>query len=112
LRHHDGELRGFLSRALPLRDAGGRVVRWFGTNVDVDAQKRAEDRARADVMREAAQHERERANAARVQLLKKLAREIHAVAVRLRPTSLGALEIESRPGAGTTVLARVPVRAR
>jgi PAS domain S-box-containing protein len=47
LRRHDGELRWFLSRAVPLRDAQGRVVRWFGSNVDVDAQKRADDRARA-----------------------------------------------------------------
>jgi PAS domain S-box-containing protein len=47
LRRHDGELRWFLSRALPLHDADGRVVRWFGTNVDVDAQKRAEARSHA-----------------------------------------------------------------
>lgn len=47
LRRHDGELRWFLSRALPLRDAGLSVVRWFGTSVDIDAQKRGEDQARA-----------------------------------------------------------------
>jgi PAS domain S-box-containing protein len=42
LRRHDGELRWFLSRAFPLRDQDGRIVRWFGTNVDIDDQKRAE----------------------------------------------------------------------
>jgi PAS domain S-box-containing protein len=47
LRRHDGEFRWFLSRALPLRDVGLSVVRWFGTSVDIDAQKRAEDQARA-----------------------------------------------------------------
>ncbi len=47
LRRHDGELRWFLSRAFPLRDAGGRIVRWFGTNVDIDDQKRAEAQAQA-----------------------------------------------------------------
>ena len=47
LRRHDGELRWFLSRALPLRDRHGRIVRWFGTNVDIDDQKRAEAEAEA-----------------------------------------------------------------
>ncbi|HZQ54496.1 MAG TPA: ATP-binding protein [Bryobacteraceae bacterium] len=35
LRSKDGEWRWFLSRALPIRDASGRVVRWFGTNTDI-----------------------------------------------------------------------------
>jgi PAS domain S-box-containing protein len=39
LRRKDGEYRWFLSRALPIRDADGRVVRWFGTNTDVTAQR-------------------------------------------------------------------------
>jgi PAS domain S-box-containing protein len=43
LRGRDGRLRWFLSRAVPLRDDRGNVVRWFGTNVDVEAQKRAEE---------------------------------------------------------------------
>lgn len=47
LRRHDGELRWFLGRALPLRDEEGRIVRWFGVNMDIDAQKRAEGRASA-----------------------------------------------------------------
>jgi PAS domain S-box-containing protein len=47
LRRHDGEFRWFLSRALPLRDAGLSTVRWFGTSVDIDAQKRAEVQAHA-----------------------------------------------------------------
>jgi PAS domain-containing protein len=34
LRGKDGEYRWFLSRALSIRDAEGRVVRWFGTNTD------------------------------------------------------------------------------
>ena len=47
LRRHDGELRWFLSRARPLRDVMGRIVRWFGTAVDIDDQKRAEAQAQA-----------------------------------------------------------------
>jgi PAS domain S-box-containing protein len=39
LRSKGGEYRWFLSRALPIRDADGRVVRWFGTNTDVTEQR-------------------------------------------------------------------------
>jgi len=42
IRRRDGVFRWFLSRALPLRDQQGRVVRWFGTATDIDDQKRAE----------------------------------------------------------------------
>jgi len=38
LRSKTGEYRWFLSRALPIRDADGRVVRWFGTNTDITEQ--------------------------------------------------------------------------
>ncbi|MGZ3455825.1 MAG: ATP-binding protein [Polyangiales bacterium] len=41
LRGADGNYRWFLSRAMPLRDARGRIERWFGTHVDVDDQKQA-----------------------------------------------------------------------
>ncbi len=42
LRSREGEYRWFLSRALPIRDAQGTVVRWFGTNTDVTEQRNAE----------------------------------------------------------------------
>nr|WP_284701441.1 response regulator [Rhodoplanes tepidamans] len=42
LRGRDGAYRWFLSRARPIRDAHGRIVRWFGTNTDVTAQREAE----------------------------------------------------------------------
>lgn len=35
LRGKDGRYRWFLSRAVPIRDEQGAVVRWFGTNTDV-----------------------------------------------------------------------------
>jgi PAS domain S-box-containing protein len=35
LRSKTGEYRWFLSRALPIRDADGKIIRWFGTNTDV-----------------------------------------------------------------------------
>ncbi len=43
LRGKDGEYRWFLSRAFPIRDAQGKILRWFGTNTDIDDQKRAEE---------------------------------------------------------------------
>jgi PAS domain S-box-containing protein len=41
LRSRTGEYRWFLSRALPIHDADGKVVRWFGTNTDVTAEREA-----------------------------------------------------------------------
>ena len=35
LRSRDGTYRWFLSRAMPIRDEKGKVVRWFGTNTDI-----------------------------------------------------------------------------
>ncbi len=43
LRGQDGDDRWFLSRALPIMDASGNVVRWFGTNTDITDRKQAED---------------------------------------------------------------------
>ncbi|MEB3357268.1 MAG: PAS domain-containing protein [Synechococcales bacterium] len=42
LRRHDGEYRWFLSRAVPIRDDQGRVLRWFGTNTDITELREAE----------------------------------------------------------------------
>jgi PAS domain S-box-containing protein len=42
LRGADGHFRPFLTRAVPVRDASGEIVRWFGTNADVSAQIAAE----------------------------------------------------------------------
>nr|WP_247887227.1 PAS domain S-box protein [Azospirillum sp. SYSU D00513] len=44
LRGRDGQFRWFLSRAMPVRDGRGRVVRWLGTNTDVTEQREAEAR--------------------------------------------------------------------
>jgi len=42
LRSKAGAYRWFLSRALPIKDADGKVVRWFGTNTDVTVQQQME----------------------------------------------------------------------
>ncbi|HZD40303.1 MAG TPA: ATP-binding protein, partial [Terriglobales bacterium] len=46
LRGADGKYRWFLSRALPIQNAEGRVFRWFGTNTDVTELREAEEKLR------------------------------------------------------------------
>jgi PAS domain S-box-containing protein len=63
LRGADGRFRRFLTRVTPLKDASGRVVRWFGTNTDVEIER---------VAREAA----ERANQAKTDFLATMSHEL------------------------------------
>ncbi|HEX2865647.1 MAG TPA: PAS domain S-box protein [Ignavibacteriales bacterium] len=44
LRGKDGQYRWFLSRALPINDENGKVVRWFGTNTDITERKEMEEK--------------------------------------------------------------------
>lgn len=46
LRRFDGEYRWFLFRTSPLRDEAGSIVKWYGTNTDIDDRKRAEEELR------------------------------------------------------------------
>lgn len=39
LKSAAGEYRSFLTRVVPVRDSEGRILRWFGTNTDIQAQK-------------------------------------------------------------------------
>jgi formate hydrogenlyase transcriptional activator len=43
LRVADGTYRWFQSRALPLRDQRGEIVRWYGADTDIEDLKRAEE---------------------------------------------------------------------
>lgn len=45
-RTANGQYRWFLCRGVPQRDEQGRVVRWYGTNTDIEDEKRAEDELR------------------------------------------------------------------
>jgi PAS domain S-box-containing protein len=45
-RRFDGEFRWFLFRGSPLRDRSGKVAKWYGTNIDLEERKRAEDALR------------------------------------------------------------------
>jgi PAS domain S-box-containing protein len=42
----DGTYRWYLARGIPQRDAEGRIVRWYGTNTDIEARKHAEEELR------------------------------------------------------------------
>ncbi len=46
LRRFDGTYRWHLARAVPLRDDAGQVTKWFGSCIDIDDQKRAEEAER------------------------------------------------------------------
>src|SRR5260370_262239 len=47
-RRYDGEYRWFMVRVEPLLDDWGNVVRWYGTNTDIEDLKRAEEKLRQD----------------------------------------------------------------
>ncbi|GER91876.1 hypothetical protein KDW_60380 [Dictyobacter vulcani] len=46
LRSKNGEYRWFLSRAIPIKDEKGKVLRWFGTNTDITEQIQTEEELR------------------------------------------------------------------
>jgi PAS domain S-box-containing protein len=47
LRQFDGEYRWFLFRSSRLLDESGKVAKWYGTNIDIEDRKRAEEAVRA-----------------------------------------------------------------
>src|SRR6266446_1640440 len=48
IRRYDGVYRWFLIRVVPLLDKQGNVVKWFGSNTDIEDRKRAEEKLRQD----------------------------------------------------------------
>ena len=45
-RASDGEYRWFLHRGVPLRNQHGEIVKWYGTGIDIEDRKRAEEALR------------------------------------------------------------------
>ena len=70
IRRADGVFRWHLSRGLPLRDDSGRIIKWFGSTMDIDDQKRA-----AEALREA-KEAAESANRAKDEFLANVSHEI------------------------------------
>ncbi|HJP61265.1 MAG TPA: PAS domain-containing protein, partial [Gemmatimonadaceae bacterium] len=70
LQGRDGRYRWFLSRAQPIRDADGNVVRWFGTSTDINELREAE------FARDRALAEAERANRAKSEFLAAMSHDL------------------------------------
>jgi formate hydrogenlyase transcriptional activator len=47
MRRFDGGYRWLLFRANPLRDESGKIVKWYGTTIDIEDRKRREETLRA-----------------------------------------------------------------
>jgi PAS domain S-box-containing protein len=50
VRRADGEYRTMIHRKLPLRDGQGNIIKWYGSGIDIEDRKRAEQRTRKQEM--------------------------------------------------------------
>ena len=46
IRRADGEYRWLLVRTVPLRDERGNIIKWYGTGIEIEDRKRAEEQLR------------------------------------------------------------------
>ena len=46
VRRHDGVWRRFVVRIRPYRNENGQIVKWYGTNIDIEDLKQAQDKLR------------------------------------------------------------------
>ena len=77
LRHHSGEYRWVLGRALPIRNDRGEIERWFGTCTDIHAMRQLiDEREHLLQSEQAARVESERASRTKDEFLATLSHEI------------------------------------
>src|SRR5512146_1857425 len=80
---------------MPLRDAQGRVVQWFGTNSDISEQRAAEaELAAAKASAEQAKAAAEQANRAKDHFLAVLSHELRTP---LTPVVMGVSMLQDKP---------------
>jgi PAS domain S-box-containing protein len=91
LKGADGVFRWFLTRVNPLRDSHGRIVRWFGTNTDIDEQRRAAEEREQILGRE----QQARAQAEMALNLHRSVEERLGLLVEASGVLLGSLSLEA-----------------
>jgi PAS domain S-box-containing protein len=103
VRGADGSYRWFLTRALPIRDAKGEIVRWFGTCTDIDDRKKSTEEHLLLIERErAARVASEEAGRIKDDFLATLSHELRTP---LNPVLLLASEAAANPSLPESVRA-------
>jgi PAS domain S-box-containing protein len=93
LRRADGKYCWFLVRSAPLRDEHGNIVKWFGSSIDIEDRKLAEDALR--------QSEFDLAEAQRVARIGSWTLDVSANTLRWSEELYRIFEVEKRAFGGT-----------